>query len=181
MAEKLTKAKLKKHLGHLEQKELIEEIAKLFAKFKEVKQYYQMEYGSVADRNKIVEDYKKKIRNEFYTRSGIPKYSSLSNLKKLLSNFSKSSPFKYDVIDVMLYRVEQAVEFTNDFGDIDERFYVSTEGVYANALHLITSEKLQKEFDVRAYDIVYNTRNIGWGFHDTLMEIYEEVYGEFII
>ncbi len=179
MANKLTKAKLKKHLAHLEQKELIEEIAKLFTKFKEVKQYYQMEYGSEEDRKALLNTYKKKIEKEFYTRGGVPRYPKAASLRKLITEFKKISTFKYDLIELNLYRVELAIKFSNDFGGMDEPYYNSTLNAYYDAISMIGTEQLHQEFKDIALKLVNDTYSTGWGFYDGMINVYTQVYEEF--
>ena len=74
----------------------------------------------------------------------------------------------------MLYYVERGVEFTNQYGDIDESFYNSMEGMYLAAAGWIVKHSLQSAFRERCEEVVQNTRNIGWGFHDTLGDIFGE-------
>lgn len=73
MAKKLTKKQLENHLQHLDKKELIAEVSKLFSRIEQVREYYQMEFGGKADREAVLADYKKQIRNQFYSsRSAYP-------------------------------------------------------------------------------------------------------------
>lgn len=76
----------------------------------------------------------------------------------------------------MLYYVECGVEFTNDFGDINENFYISIENAYETSLKLIDEERILSKFKNRVFKVVNETRNIGWGFHDCLCEVYYEYY-----
>ena len=76
----------------------------------------------------------------------------------------------------MLYYVECGVEFTNDFGDINENFYISIENAYETLLKLIDEERILSKFKNRVFKVVNETRNIGWGFHDCLCEVYYEYY-----
>jgi hypothetical protein len=75
-----------------------------------------------------------------------------------------------------LYYVECGVEFTNDFGDINENFYISIENAYETSLKLIDEERILSKFKNRVFKVVNETRNIGWGFHDCLCEVYYEYY-----
>ena len=54
------KRELKKYLNSLEEKELINEIVKLYDKFKLVKQYYELELGN--DSSKLLDEFKEKIQ-----------------------------------------------------------------------------------------------------------------------
>lgn len=77
---------------------------------------------------------------------------------------------------MLLYYVECGVEFTNEFGDIDESFYTSVENTYNTALDLMANEDILNKFKDRVLKIVNETENIGWGFHDCLGDVYYENY-----
>ena len=173
MAKKLTKKQLENHLQHLEKKELLAEVSKLFTRVEQVREYYQMEFGGKAEREKVLADYKKQIRSQFYSsRSASPRMPKAAELRKIINAFKKVAVVQYDVVDLMLYRVETAVEFTNDFGDIDQSFYQSTIKTYCDALQLIDKEKLHSYFNDRCGQIVDDASGIGWGFYDTLWEFF---------
>ncbi|RCW50028.1 hypothetical protein [Paenibacillus prosopidis] len=76
----------------------------------------------------------------------------------------------------MIYYVELGVQFTNDYGDIDEPFYYSIELMYQNALKKIQDEDESAffEYQKRLKVIMDDTQHIGWGFHDQLTGIYLE-------
>jgi hypothetical protein len=76
----------------------------------------------------------------------------------------------------MLFYVEQGVKFTNAYGDINEAFYNSMENMFDKAVELICKEDLKDSFDERCQKIVGDTCDIGWGFYDTLSEIYNDAF-----
>ena len=84
-----------------------------------------------------------------------------------------------DVIDLVLHRVEQAIDFTDKFGYIDEDFYASIENAYSYAISVIDDNELHQRFYDRAAAIVSSTKEMGWFFHHTLKNLYAEVYEEF--
>jgi len=66
--------------------------------------------------------------------------------------------------DLSLHFVENGVELTIQYGDIDENFYTSIGNTYSNALDLMDKNGLLDKFKKRAYKIVNDTDDIGWGF-----------------
>ena len=76
----------------------------------------------------------------------------------------------------MIFYVETGVRYTNEFGDIHEQFYVSMENMFEQALKFITSNKLESKFQERCFQIVEDTANVGWGFHDQLSVIFENYF-----
>ena len=78
----------------------------------------------------------------------------------------------------MLYYVECGVEFTNDYGDIDENFYISIENTYEKALKLMKKISILTKFKKRCQKVVNGTSDIGWGFHDSLGDMFYEYFAE---
>jgi hypothetical protein len=77
---------------------------------------------------------------------------------------------------MMLFYVEQGVKFTNAYGDINEAFYNSMESMFDKAVELIRKQDLKELFQQRCQKIVGDTYDIGWGFYDTLSEIYNDAF-----
>ncbi|MGA0559899.1 DUF6155 family protein [Larkinella sp. VNQ87] len=168
-------ASLKKHLQSLTHDELVDEILKLTKKFREVKAYYEMDLGDSKQQGALLAEYKTKLKKLFFPTRGYgdPK---ASEVRKIISDFKKISVFPFDVADLLLYRVELAVQFTNSYGDIDDRFYASTETAYEEALKLIETHKLHDHFRERGLMIQEQTRHIGWGFSYTMRDLTQKYF-----
>jgi len=162
---------LKKHLAELTKKELINEISFLFKMNSFSKDYLSSKFSSSIEHS-ILEKYKQQIRNEFYPQRGKPKLR-LSIAKKAVSEFKKITKSQTDIADIMMFYVENGVEFTCDYGDIDERFYNSMESMFESTLKFIQIHNLKKDFNSRCKKIVGDTNGIGWGFHDQLDCLYD--------
>lgn len=122
-----------------------------------------------------MEKYKAVIGKEFNPPHGLPK-ARLSVAQKAVSDFKKISNSPVDLADLMLAYVEAGVGFTMEFGDIDEPFYISMETMFEKAAVHITKYKLHDQFEDRCRQIVRDTSGIGWGFHDTLSETYDDYF-----
>ena len=170
----LNQRTLKLHLKSLSHEELLSEIAMLYDKFKPVKEFYQTKLSANAGQE-VLEKYKAVIRHEFFPSRGLPP-ARLSVARKAISDFKKVSDSVTDLADLMVCYVEAGVQFTREFGDIDEPFYNSMEGMYEKAVKHIVAHGLQEQFKARCRKIVINTADTGWGFGDTLSEIYEEYF-----
>jgi hypothetical protein len=169
--EKVTLRSLKQYLAERSHAELVADIADLFGRFDGVKDFYQLQIGG--ESAEVLAKYKALIDKEFFPARGEPR-GRLSIARKVISDYRKLSPAASSLIDLMLYYVETGVRFTNTYGDIDEPFYNSMESMYSSAVKLIGERRLHAEFEPRCHRVVSDTRNIGWGFHDTLSEIYSE-------
>ncbi|MCX6231848.1 MAG: DUF6155 family protein [Bacteroidetes bacterium] len=168
----MSKHDLKKKLESLDKKKLIDLISVLYDKQKSVKEY--LDYYVNPDEKEALKIYKVKVREAFYPKRGFGYKIAIG--KKAISDFRKLKPATDSLVDLMMCYVESGVEFTNDFGDINEGFYASIESVYFDALKLIDKNGLHDKYQSRAYEILLETENIGWGFHDSLSYFYYEIY-----
>ena len=167
---------LKQYLKKCSPEELVLEIAELYKRFDGVKDYYQVKLSpdSAID---VIAKYKKIIGDQFFPTRGLGK-AKLSIAKKAITDYKKIAENAKDLVDIMLFYVDQGVLFTNEYGDIDESFYSSMESVYDNAVELMAKNQLHDIFQKRCLKIVKDTSHIGWGFHDTLDDIYSMAFGE---
>ena len=151
--------------------QLILEIARLCPQAREL-----LTLKFTENQNDILVKYKDKVRYEFFPPRGFGRLN-LREAKKSISDFKKLCPDKIMVIDLMLFYVENCVEFTNDYGDIDERFYNSAESVYEQVVKEVNNAgmPIYEKFADRLEAVVNNTSGIGWGFHDCLRDIYNKL------
>jgi len=176
MAEKnLSLTVLKKYLKTCSKEELIDDISELCQKFKPVKDFYQIRLSPQAELL-VSNKYRKTIEDEFFPARGLGK-ARLAIAKKAITEFKKVSQTPDSLVDIMLFYVEQGVKFTNEYGDIDEPFYISMETMYEKTIELINQYKLHNIFQARFLKVVKDTSDIGWGFHDTLQDIYSGGFG----
>lgn len=170
----ITLSHLKKYLKNCSQEELVNEISELFKKFPLVKEYYQIKIYPQSE-EQVINKYKKVIEDEFFPSRGFGK-ARLSVAKKAISEYKKVSQTPLGLVDIMLFYVEQGVKFTKAYGDIDENFYISMEGMYEKAVKSINKYEFRDIFQKRCQKIVKDTSGMGWGFHDALCDIYNEAF-----
>ncbi len=106
-----------------------------------------LEFYIKPDEKAILKKYKLKVREAFYPKRGFG--FKLASGKKAISEFRKLKPTSGSLIDLMLHYVECGVEFTNEFGYI---------------------------YEIQSQEILMETENIGWGFHDSLSYSFYEFY-----
>ncbi len=163
---------VKIELKKLNKEELIKQISELYKKYKPVKEYFDFYINP--DETALLKEYKEKVREGFYPKDGFQLKLSLS--RKAINDFKKLGASKESIFDLLLYFVECGVQFTIDYGDIDEAFYESIENTYERAISLISKENLLDKFQDRAIKIVNDTSGMGWWFHDNLEEMYFKYY-----
>ena len=163
---------IKRELRKLDKEKLIEIVADLYKKNKSAKEFFDF-YVNPNERN-LFEKYQDKVFESFYPKRGFG--YKLKEGKKAITDFRKLTTSSDSVADLMLFYVETGVNFTIDFGDIDENFYLSLERTFVQALTLARKENCLDKYDDRASKVVRDTKNIGWGFHEYLTEVYYEFY-----
>ena len=126
---------LKKYFKDCSKEDLEKDITEIFRKYPAIKEYYQNKLLPQAD-TEIIAKYKKIIENEFFPTRGYGK-AKLSVAKKAIADYKKICRFPENLIDMMLFYVEQGVKFTNEYGDIEEAFYNSMESMFDKAVKLM--------------------------------------------
>ncbi len=100
--------------------------------------------------------------------------------KQAIADYTKAVGDPKGTLELMLFFVESGTSFTLDLGDIDENFYLALERMYKKAIDLLLT------FDEETIDAYYNrfeklvtsTENIGWGYHDSLADMFYEAFPE---
>jgi len=172
----ITLTALKQHLKSVSKEDLVDDIAELYKKIAGVKDFYQLKLSS-PEETQVISKYKQTIENQFFPKRGYGK-AKLSVAKKAISDYKKVSVSPLGMIDLMLFYVEQGVKFTNSYGDINEGFYNSMEGMYEKTIELILKYEQESIFEDRCEKIVDDASGIGWGFSDALLDMYNAAFCE---
>jgi hypothetical protein len=172
---KMKITELKRALKDYNQRELIQLISEVYKLNKDVQHYLSTKFvGEEAIEDLFIEA-RKKIKDEFFPDKGFGKMR-LAEAKKAITNFKKLTNDSLRTIDLKLYYVEIGTEFTNTYGDIDERFYYSMESMYSQVVtECDQDEKLFTTFKERLLSVVQDSDQIGWGYHDTLCDLYHSI------
>lgn len=165
---------IKQNLLDQDKETLVKYLIELYKKYDSVKEYLNF-YTNPNEEDLLVK-YNDKIREGFYPKRGMRLKLSVS--RKAINDFRKLGTSKENLGNLMLYYVECGVEFTNDFGDINESFYSSVENTFATSLKLIEQDGALEKYKERADKILKDSENVGWGLCDTLSDIYYNFYEE---
>ncbi len=163
---------IKKELKKLDRDKLIELIADLYKKNKSVKEFFDFYVNP--NESELFEKYRDKVFEAFYPKRG---YNyKLRDGKQAISDFKKLGPSTDLLAELMLFYVETGVHFTNDFGDINLTFYKSLATTFVDCLTLMRKENLLDKFEDRVGKVVFATNEIGWGFHDYLVQVWVDFF-----
>lgn len=143
----------------------------------QVKEFITAKYAGQDIMEEIFETYKNKVHDVFFPKSMNAQFK-IEEARKAVNDFKKICSDEKLVIDLMLYYVEMGVEFTNTYGDICESFYNSVESMYMSVIEIINKHKNPVIFNMlskRLKAVVDDTDGIGWGFHDSLNDMYHDI------
>ena len=173
----LSVSEIKNILKNESKEELIKLVIDSYKAIPQLKEYITIKYAGQDEIEQIAEAYKNKIFNVFFPKN-INAPFKISNAKKAISEFKKLCSDEKLILDVMLYFVEMGIEFTCAYGDINEGFYESVEGMYEAAVSDVNKCKDSEIFNIykdRIKAVIDCTKGIGWGFHEELKEIYSGI------
>ncbi len=167
---------LRTYLASLDETGLREELLKLFGKLTQVQEFYAQELMSDKERKAMLEGYRRKIYSHFWTKTGNRKRPSNAKLRELINNYEKVSVFPSEVIDLLLYRVETATEFANEFGGMAEASYNASINAFKKAIELMVEHKLGSLFLDRCKALFEFDNLDGW-YIDSLEVRFDEHFG----
>ena len=165
----MPKPNLKKELQKLTKEQLIEQVLDLYKKYNPVKEYYDFYLNP--NEKELFKKYSEIITNEFYPKRGEPKMR-FAVAKKAIADFKALSPSPLLLADLLLLLPEVATEFTRDFGDMWEQYYISAANNFDVALKFISSHDLFPQFKERIKNCLEMASECGWGYGDDLHEVY---------
>lgn len=169
---KIKVSELERYLKEYDQKQLIQLIVDLSKINKDVQGYLSSRFlGEQAIGNLFV-DARRKIENEFFPPKGDAKLR-LSEVKKAITTFEKLCGDKKRTTDLMLFYVEQGVEFSLSFGYVDESLFKSIGGMFEKVVsNCDEEEEIYIAFAERLECIVSSADVFDWEFHEYICETY---------
>ena len=126
--------------------------------------------------SEVIELYRNKIVEQFFPKRGFGKLK-LGEARKAIREYKKATGSIPGTAELLMTYVENGVEFTNQYGDIDERFYNSIESALSEVAAMLRGEgrELYLHFSERLASVEQATDGIGWGFHDFIADVVESL------
>ncbi|MCH1640860.1 plasmid pRiA4b ORF-3 family protein [Paenibacillus timonensis] len=174
---KLTKSVLNKHLKQLSHDQLIDLVKGCYGVSKDMEKFLAVRILGDEAVESLFQEYRKKVEHEFFPERGHGKLR-LQEAKQAISEFEQLTESVRSSLELKLIYVENGVDFTLSYGDIDERFYYSMASMYADIIDHVNEDEtaeLFDEFEERLEAVVSKTEGIGWGFHDNLAELHAQI------
>ena len=152
-------------------------MADLYALNHENKNFIHARFSAGED---PLNSYKRIVENCLYPDVMENQPIGIAKAKKAISQYKKANGDQFGVVELMVSFVECGNKFTLDYGDIDEDFYYSLERMFGKAIIELKKldEKAIEVFRPRLEQIVISSNGIGWGYHDTLADIYYNAFSD---
>jgi hypothetical protein len=167
-------SEIKNYLNKKSKQEIVNLVLKLYRSGPLNKEILHTEIRP-ENENIVKEKFKRIIRTEFFPEKGDPKLR-YSILRRAITDFKKICKNRENIADLMIYYVENGVDFTNEYGDVDEEFYIKMENMFSEALQYIFANQLEDVFHKRCLQIKINSDDIGWGFSNAIKDLYYAYY-----
>ena len=154
---------------------VIEFVLEVYQINKQTKQH--IEYLLDPNEKEMLEKYRKIIIEEFYPTKGSsdPKLR-FAVCKKAIAEFKSLKPAPENLADLLVTLSETTCEFIGDFSSIWEEFYDSTATNFIVALKYLEKNGLLEPFEKRCAKCVKHVASTGYGFEDSMGDIYSEYY-----
>lgn len=176
MAKKPSLRELRQYLSDRPPPELVDEIVTLYTKFEAVREHYTLllhgGYGQ-----ELLDRYKAIITKEFFPARGVG-YGRIAVARRAVLDYKKLASAPEGIAEIMVHYVEMGASYTRQYGDINAPFYASMERMYEAAIKYIQEHRLQDQFRARCKQIMRDTDGIGWGFNDTMVDLYYTLMDE---
>lgn len=117
----------------------------------------------------VLEKYRQKVIGQFFSKKAHGMGDlKLGEARKAIRDYRKATGHILGTAELLMTYVETGVKFTNEYGDIDERFYSSVESALGELAALLRGDarELYPQFRERLAKVEQETDGIGWGFHD---------------
>lgn len=168
----MSKSTVKKFLQSMPKESIIGMVMEMYSARKEAQEYLEF-YTHPNERGKL-EEYKNIIREEFYPARRREPQTRFAVCRKAVADFKKLKPSADALADLMVSYMEWATQFTHDYGDMWEQYYTSVDGNFGKTVKHIVVNDLWEIYDYRLRQCVEWASVCGYGFADTIADLYEE-------
>ena len=171
---------VKKQLQAQDPKETLNILGELYKLSRENKQFLDTRFSSSKE---VLEEYIEAIRDALDPPLGRDMEVDFKSARKVISNYKKARKDDIEgIVELMLCFVENANGFTLCYGDMWEQFYINIETMYEKVIVEVTKMERMgfniKSHQERLNKVMSSTSDIGWGYHDTLTDLYFTAFEE---
>ncbi|WGU97190.1 DUF6155 family protein [Paenibacillus dendritiformis] len=174
---KLTKAGLNKLLKQMSREDLMELLKDGYSASKDMQRFLAARLIGKEAVESLFHEYRDKIKQEFFPERGQAKLR-LQEAKNAIAEFKKLTGSVKHTLELKLVYVELSVLFSNTYGDIDARFYDQLMSMYEDVIDILNEHEtaeLFHEYKERIEAAAWNAAGFGWGVHEGMMDLYDDI------
>ena len=164
----------RKHLSTLDNAALIALVKEMYDAAAWNRDFIHARCRTSTGGGEVLERYRKKIIKQFFSSSlsGVGPLK-LGEARKAIRDYRKATGSVPGTAELLMTYVENGVEFTKQYGDIDARFYDSVESVLKELSILLRGDarELYPQFSDRLARVEELSDCVGWGFHDYISDV----------
>lgn len=168
---------LKKVLQDADKNELIDIVMDFYEHPAENRKIIISRHVKGKKKDWVLDSFRRIIRNEFFPDKGLGGLRS-DVTKKAVMDYSKSSGDLAGTMELMLFFVENVVEFVNEYGGIDEEFIDEGYEMLRKFCELLKTPEGQRfypDFKSQLLKLRSESDDMGYGFGDDIAHYVEDV------
>lgn len=169
----MSKRDLKNYLSELSQEQIANQVLELYAKFPDVKTYYDFVFNP--NEEKLQQEAKVKISNEYFSIKGKRPKMRRSVAQKFVKHFRTLGVDAFVTADIMLYTIEIAQVYSENNRINSATFYKSFHTTFSQSVSFLIESGILDEFKVRLQKITEITMQQKWPNHDEFYVIMERL------
>jgi hypothetical protein len=155
----MSKKDLKNYLSGLTKKQLENQIIDIYDRFKPVKEFY--DYTFKPNDEKLINEAKFKFKKEYFPEGKRKPKKRRSISQKIIKKYISIGVEPYVIIDLMLFNIEIALEYSN-FNNMSDSFFVSMLKSFNDAITYSRDNVLYSDFKTRFEQIASNAWEQNW-------------------
>ncbi len=156
----MSKRELKGYLQGLTKKQMEAQVLDLYARFKEVKEFYDFAFNP--KENELIETCRFQISKEYFPLNGRKPKARRSVAQKWIRKLKTLGAEPSLIANIMLYNIEVAQSYSSEKFITKESFYKSIHKSFEEAVSFISENILQQEFSSRVDKIAINSVENNW-------------------
>ncbi|MEO6883847.1 MAG: DUF6155 family protein [Bacteroidia bacterium] len=170
---KLTKKALLKHLQKSDKEDIIQEIIRLFDRFKNVQEFYKAELSE--DENPILEIYKKRITNAYSSAHPSERRTNM-NVNKLIRDFKKTTIYADDLTSLLLHRVACGIDAFSRDNKRSETFYKCIVSSFKEAIETINANENWNKYEQYLEQLIEKSASGKFAVSERLQDLYLTIF-----
>lgn len=169
----MSKRDLKNYLSELSKEQVADQILELYAKFPDVKTYYDFVFYPNED--KLLSEAKIKISSEYFPIKGKRPKMRRSTAQKIIKHFRSLGVDPFVTADLMFYNIEIAQVYSEKYKINSDAFYKSFYTSFSQSTSFLIEKGILDAFKIRLQRIADITISQKWPNHYGFSSILERL------